>query len=70
VDTKTGRKSHVPAQALSIDILRLGWSPSAHKFLIEIPATTFGAGLWRWHRDFAQSIESTSVVYFVDMDRQ
>jgi hypothetical protein len=49
----------------------LRWSPTAHKFLMEVPEMKLaGGGLWRWHRESGNPFEITMAVYFVDMDRQ
>jgi len=71
VDTKTGRKFRMPTLASLLGMASLRWSPSANKFLLEVPEVNLEGELWRWRRDFEKTFESsTTGVYLVDMDRQ
>jgi len=70
VDTKTGRKFSMPSTGELMGLTFPLWSPSANKFLMEVPETKLAPGFWCWHREFGQSFERTMVVYLVDMDRQ
>ena len=49
----------------------LSWSPSAHKFLMEVPEVKLApAGCGAGIASSEEMFESTMVVYLVDMDRQ
>jgi hypothetical protein len=68
VDTKSGRTFGM--QSTAFIGVSLYWSPSAHKFLLELPELKLTGGRWHWRDSSEEMFEGAMVVYFVDMDRQ
>jgi hypothetical protein len=70
VDVQAGRKFGMESAAVTFRAGSIWWSPSAHKFLMQIPAVRLKGGRWRWPHSSEEMFEAAMAVYFVDMDRQ